>query len=163
MKTILCFLVVLFVSNGTWASEFINVTPSARVYGGTLTLEGANGPVVVKFDGDTYVDAVLFSKDSRDLKNQSPTDIMSAMEQEFYVSGLVSIGAGNLSGNAVVFTSNEANPFNYLAIHFGKHELFIKFLTPTVKFSITIEGKAAGLSNYRVFYLNETTFVPVEF
>jgi hypothetical protein len=140
---------LLFLSANVNAA-FVDVTLNPKVNEGTLNLSGALGPLKVKFEGDSIVDQVWFSNDqSGDLHDQNPTTIGSAIEHQFGVTGLSSLEDGSLNGShGDIYT---ITPFTYLAIHFGRHELFFKFLTAIDEFEITVNGKAAGLSNYRTF------------
>jgi hypothetical protein len=93
------------------------------------------------------------------LANQDPTTIGSALETQFMVTNLDLVLAGNISGNSATVMS--ADPFDYFAVHFGQHELFFHFLTSTNSFTINIiKGKAAGLSNYRLYENPEAVTVP---
>lgn len=139
----------LFLSTNVNAA-FIDVTLTPKVSEGTLTLTGANGPLKIKFEGNAIVDQVWFSNDQAgDLHDQNPGTIQAAIEHQFNVTGLVSSGIGTLSGSSDEIET--ITPFTYLAIHFGKHELFFKFLTAIDEFEITVNGKAAGLSNFRAY------------
>lgn len=131
-------------------AAFVDVTLNPKVSAGTLNLAGALGPVTVKFKSDSIVDQIWFSNNQAgDLHDQSPTTIGTAMEHQFGVTGLLPLDDGIISGRRAEI--NTIEPFTYLAIHFGRHELFFKFLTAIDEFEITTSGSAAGLSNYRTF------------
>lgn len=139
----------LFLSTNANAA-FIDVTLNPKVSQGTLHLSGALGPLKIKFEGDAVVDQVWFSNNqSADLHDQNPDTIQAAIEHQFNVTGLVSSGIGTLTGSSDEIET--INPFTFLAIHFGKHELFFKFSKAIDEFEISVNGKAAGLSNFRAY------------
>ena len=139
-----------FLLSANANAAFVDVTLTPKVSAGTLNLNGALGTVTVKFKSDSIVDQIWFSNNQAgDLQNQNPTTIGAAMEQQFGVTGLVALNDGPISGNRAEI--NTIEPFTYLAVHFGRHELFFKFLTAIDEFEITTSGRAAGLSNFRTF------------
>ena len=131
-------------------AAFLDVTLSPSVKAGTLNLLSGKKAVTVNFSGTSFVEQIWFSNDQNgDLPNQSPDDIRTSVENKFGVTGLVNVADGLISGNSASIST--ANPFSYLAIHFGKYELFFKFLTSTTDFQISTNGSAAGLSNFRTY------------
>ncbi len=146
LMTVLCSFVLL-CSNANAA--FVDVTiPGAT--SGTLSLTGLIRPATFAFSGASVVEQILHTNDQKtDLPKQSPDKIKAAVEGQFGVSNLIKVGDSKLSGKVGSITSSK--PFDFLAIHFGQHELFFKFLTSVTEFQFTIDGHLAGLSNFRAF------------
>jgi hypothetical protein len=143
-------LIGLLLLNTNANAAFVDVTLNPKVSEGTLNLNGALGNVKVKFEGDSIVDQVWFSNDQAvDLHDQNPDTIRTAIEHQFGATGLLSLVNGTINGSHTEISTIE--PFTFLSIHFGRHELFFKFLTAIDEFEITVNGKAAGLSNYRTY------------
>mgnify|MGYP000199717902 CR=1 FL=1 len=135
-------------------AAFVDVTPVTA--GSLIGLSGANGSLDV-----TYTPAwnaqVYFSNDANgDVSNQAAAAVQQTIETVF------GLGTGSLSlsgqvddaggGSSASYTAT--NAYNFLAVHFGQHELFFRFLN-TVNvggvFTITTNGQAAGLSNFRAY------------
>jgi hypothetical protein len=162
------YLIAIVTSAGLFSfsanAAFMDVTLLPEVASGTLHLVGAKvggkaNPLTVTFAGTSLVQKVLFSNDANgDLHDQSPTTIGSAIEKEFAASGLTLVDDRDLKGSSASIST--ADPFKFLAIHFGQHELFFQFLTSTNNFSITTSGKAAGLSNFRAYNTPSTVPIP---
>lgn len=153
-------LIGCFLLSANVNAAFVDVTLTPKVSEGTLNLGGALGPVTVKFKGDAIVDHIFFSNNQAgDLHDQNRDTVGDAMEHTFGVTGLLSLGYGNISGRRAEV--NTIEPFTYLAIHFGRHELFFKFMSAIDEFEITTSGAAAGLSNFRTYGVPAPNPVPV--
>ncbi len=140
-------------------AAFVDVTLTPATNFGTLNLTGSNGPLTVKYSGSAVAEKIWFTNDQNtDVGNQSVDNVRTVLETQFGVNGLANVADGSISGK--VTTISSVNPFTYLAIHFGQHELFFKFLTAVTDFQISIDGKAAGLSNYRAYGTPNAVPVP---
>lgn len=147
----------LFCLNVQAAFLDVTLTPATNI--GTLNLTGSNGPLTIKYSSSAIAGKILFTNNQNtDVGNQSVDNVRSVMETQFGVNGLEDIADGSISGKVATISSVE--PFSYLAIHFGQHELFFKFLTAVTDFQISIDGKAAGLSNYRAYGTPNAVPVP---
>ncbi len=153
-------------------AAFVDVTLLPKASSGTLHLIGAPlgspnnpnaNPLEIEFESAAIADKILFSNAANsDLHDQSPATIAGAIKSEFNLTNnLVMVGQNdNLGGkDSAIFESRD--PFKFLAVHFGQHELFFQFLTGITKFEIEIEeGKAAGLSNFRAYDAPSAVPVP---
>ena len=162
--------ILLAILSANANAAFVDVTNALNVSTGQLgPLTGATNnpnkpnPLMITVSNASSIEKVLFSNNANgaggDLPNQSPADIKTAVEQQFSVTGLVPIGDGLLNGGSGAIST--ALPFTFLAIHFGQHELFFKFLAGIDNFSISVDGKAAGLSNFRAYGVPVPNPVPV--
>ncbi len=148
------------ISGGANAS-FISVGP-----GSPLNLTGSNGPVTVTYTGATATTILFSNNQNSDVGGQNANNVASVMNTAF---GLpvntindTTVGQNNSIGGGSSYTFSIANPFNYLAVHAGQHELFFNWATALntsiTPLTITTSGQAIGLSNFRAF---NTTVVPV--
>ena len=100
-----------------------------------------------------------------ELTPQNPNNIESLVEEQFGILYNTPINVsfvGDDESGSNTFSSNTA--FNYLAIHFGKGELFFYWDQAINSFSISeyeaFFGQGGGLSNYRA-YSDGLSEVPV--
>jgi hypothetical protein len=142
---------------------FVSVTPTDS----PLTLDGAisgnsgkENPITVTYSPSPATE-IWFSNNangsSGDVGAQSPNNVLAVTKSVFgLTSGSLYAGnAGDFSGNFASFSFSSADfAFDYLAIHAGQHELLFYFenaIDAGEIFTISIIGKAAGLSNFRTF------------
>jgi hypothetical protein len=125
--------------------------------GSSFTFKGTNGDVTVNYEG-AKADVVGVGPNPIDNQNY---DSVGAFTKTIFNTGDF-VGSGDQVDHApdimdkngvATFVSKVA--YNYLAIHFGTHEMIFDFGTKGIaaysEFKISTVGKAAGLSNFRAY------------
>ena len=123
---------------------------------GEFTFAGANGDVTVSYSGATPVGVAV---GENWLHDQDYTTVGEGVKSLFGITSFnsgayqVDTAASIMTGNVASFVSPVA--YNYLAIHFGRHQMFFDFgaagIAAGSAFNISTDGQAAGLSNFRAY------------
>lgn len=149
-KIVTTVLFAWFLASPMVQAAFMSVGP-----GSPLNLAGANGAITVTFSPSPATE-IYFSNDKDDFNPQDQDHIGSVIEDTFGLASGALVNGDKVDnaggGSSASFTSTQA--YEYLAVHFGKHELLFHFansITAGTVFSITTEGRAAGLSNFRSY------------
>jgi hypothetical protein len=150
-STLTPLLLGLSLIGGVANASFISVGPASPL----SNLAGSNGPVTVTYTGATATQILFSNKANSDVGNQSAANVASVMNAAFGLpAGTIHTSTvsqvDNLGGGSSA-TISSVNPFDYLAVHAGQHELFFYWATAITSLDITTSGKAIGLSNYRAF------------
>ncbi len=149
-STMTPLLLGLSLVSGVANASFIPVGPASP-----LNLAGSNGPVTVTYTGATASEILFSNNQNSDVGNQSAANVASVMNTAFSLPlGTIHtpvVGQVDNLGGGSSATISTVNPFDYLAVHAGQHELFFHWTTPITSLNITTDGQAIGLSNYRAF------------
>lgn len=114
-------------------------------------------------NGNGFIDpdpTVTCQQDGVNLNPQSPVAIAGYMETAFELASgslnFLQAGEGFGKDEAVgadTISFSDLTAFNYLAVHYGRGELFFRFDNAITAFTLT--GLPRGLSNYRTYNLSE--------
>lgn len=151
-KKLIAIAIAMFVGGAVFTSTanaaVVSVNPASSPFSvtfgnftGTFTFSGAT-PVSIK------------AQAPGELGDQNYGTIGSAIGNAFGVTAQAYTGTdslADLSGSQAKISV--ATPYEYLAVHTGKYELYFDFGSKgnSSTFTITSSGNGAGLSNYRAY------------
>ncbi len=125
--------------------------------GSSFTFKGTNGDVTVNYEG---AKADVVGVGPNPIKDQNYDSVGAFTKTIFNTGDFVGSGyqvdhAPDIMDKNGVATFVSKVAYNYLAIHFGTHEMIFDFGTKGIaaysEFKISTVGKAAGLSNFRAY------------
>jgi hypothetical protein len=133
-----------------------DIITDASYLDGDFSFQGTNGVVSVTYSGATPVSLAV---GANTIANQNYDTVGNTVKTIFGAGAFVGSGyqvnsaSSIMSGSVATFSSPAA--YNYLAIHFGKHEMIFDFgstgVAANTAFKIATSGAAAGLSNFRAY------------
>jgi hypothetical protein len=139
-----------------------NVLTDASYLDGAFSFQGENGVVSITYSGATPTRLAVGGQSTTPYPaNQNYSTVGSTVQTVFGLPANPFVGSGFqvdeastiMSGSVAHFLSTVA--YQYLAVHFGKHELLLDFGATGVDagtaFDISTSGSAAGLSNFRAY------------
>lgn len=123
---------------------------------GSFSFQGTNGLVTVDYSGAAPVRVAV---GENTLANQNYNTVGTGIKSVFGINDFnsdafqIDSAASIMNGGVASFVSTV--DYNYLAIHFGRHEMFFDFgatgIAAGTAFNVSTNGKAAGVSNFRAY------------
>jgi hypothetical protein len=122
-----------------------------------FTFQGTNGKVTVTYSGAT---PVRLAVGANTLSSQDYATVGAGVKTVFGTGAFNSDQfqvdtAATIMDKASVAHFVSSVTYNYLAVHFGQHEMFFDFgkagVAAGTAFNIATSGPAAGLSNFRAY------------
>ena len=146
----------------TPVASLSNVLTDGSYLDGSFSFQGENGQVTITYSGATPTRLAVGGQSTSPYPaNQNYSTVGSTVQTVFGLPANPFVGSGfQVDTASTIMSSGVAHflstvAYQYLAVHFGKHELFLDFGASGVAagsvFNIATSGPAAGLSNFRAY------------